>query len=255
MALALRRVSRSLTSCVPRSSRQAAESWPSPEPIEHPSASRSSCPEASVEGSSHTPSSPTVSRPRIGDLVGNRSPELRVRGKWAELLPSIPEGENYLFHTERGAGEPLFGWRRRFWNFLLKLAKSEPSWTIQAQPGPATGPFHWENRLLSVRELARLQTCPDDVQVFGSRASGQRQIGNAVPSLLAEVIGREIRRQLLDGPVIEEPPRLLPRRRRPIPAPARVKRVPDKYLHLRWTDTDHPGTGLGRRAQFAFVDL
>src|SRR3546814_15139025 len=62
-----------------------------------------------------------------------------IKGKWADLLPSIPEGQNYLWHTERGGGIPLFGWRRRYWNFLLKLAKNKPSWTIQAQPGPATG--------------------------------------------------------------------------------------------------------------------
>ena len=74
---------------------------------------------------------------------------LKLKGKWADLLPSIPEGHNYLWHTERGGGEPLFGWRRRYWNFLLKLARDKPSWTIQAQPGPATGPFHWENRRLS----------------------------------------------------------------------------------------------------------
>ena len=89
--------------------------------------------------------------------------DLEVKGKWADLLPSIPEGENYLWHTDRGGGMPLFGWRRRYWSFLLKLAKDKPSWTIQAQPGPAIGPFHWKNRRLSMRELCRLQTFPDDV--------------------------------------------------------------------------------------------
>ncbi len=105
---------------------------------------------------------------------------------------------------------PLFGWRRRYWNFLLKLAKRLPSRTIQAQPGPAVGPFHWENRRLSDRELCRLQTFPDDVQVHGNRMSVQRQIGNAVPSLLAEVLGREIKTQLLGYRRTSEPLRLLP---------------------------------------------
>ena len=127
--------------------------------------------------------------------------DLAVRGKWADLLPSIPEGSNYLHHTDRGEGMPLFGWRRRYWTFLLKLAKNRPSWTIQAQPGPAVGPFHWSNRRLSVRELSRLQTFPDDVNIVGGRGSAQKQLGNAVPSLLAEVMGRAIREQLLDLPV------------------------------------------------------
>jgi DNA (cytosine-5)-methyltransferase 1 len=86
--------------------------------------------------------------------------DLRVKGKWADLLPSIPEGENYLWHTNRKGGLSLFGWRTRYWNFLLKLAKNKVSWTIQAQPGPAVGPFHWENRLLSVKEMAKIQTFP-----------------------------------------------------------------------------------------------
>ena len=83
----------------------------------------------------------------IGDLApdGELSAKLAARGKWAELLPSIPEGQNYLWHTDRGDGLPLFGWRTRFWSFLLKLAKDKPAWTIQADPGPATGPFHWDS--------------------------------------------------------------------------------------------------------------
>jgi DNA (cytosine-5)-methyltransferase 1 len=88
----------------------------------------------------------------IGDLQEDRAPSLRVTGRWADLLPSIPEGQNYLFHTPRGGGLPLFGWRTRYWTFLLKLAKNRPSWTLQAQPGPAVGPFHW----------ARVKSIADD---------------------------------------------------------------------------------------------
>ena len=96
--------------------------------------------------------------------------------KSADLLPAIPEGENYLFHTNRGAGVPLFGWRTRFWNFLFKLAKDRPSWTIQARPGPATGPFHWTNRRLSARELCRLQTFPDGLRFDRGRNDVQRML-------------------------------------------------------------------------------
>lgn len=78
-------------------------------------------------------------------------------GKWAELLPSIPEGSNYLWHTSRGGGLPIFGYRTRYWSFLLKLAKDQPSWTLPAQPGPSVGPFHWDNRPL--RRPARPTRC------------------------------------------------------------------------------------------------
>jgi DNA (cytosine-5)-methyltransferase 1 len=187
----------------------------------------------------------------LADVAVDEAEDLLVRGKWAELLPSIPEGQNYLWHTERGGGRPLFGWRRRFWTFLLKLAKDRPSWTIQAQPGPAVGPFHWQNRRLSMRELCRLQTFPDDVLVHGSRSAVQRQLGNAVPSLLAEVLGREIRSQLLGLGPLRSAPRLLLPRRRPIPGPEPVLDVPARFLALEGRHEAHPGTGKGRAARRA----
>jgi DNA (cytosine-5)-methyltransferase 1 len=172
---------------------------------------------------------------------------LQLGGKWADLVPSIPEGQNYLWHTKRGGGMPLFGWRTRYWNFLLKIAKDRPSWTIQAQPGSATGPFHWSNRKLSVRELCRLQTFPDDLAFSASRNEVQRMLGNAVPSLLAEILGREIRRQLLASPARGEL-RLLPRFRGAPPGAEPVAAVPAKYRHLAQDHADHPGTGKGRGA-------
>jgi DNA (cytosine-5)-methyltransferase 1 len=172
-----------------------------------------------------------------------------MTGKWADLLPAIPESENYLFHTDRGAGMPLFGWRTRFWNFMLKLAKDRPSWTIQAQPGPATGPFHWTSRRLSTQELCRLQTFPDGLQFDCGRNDNQRMLGNAVPSLAAEVLAREIDLQLLGGKARNKLPLLLPPRRLPIPKPELVARVPAKYRSLAGTHAAHPGTGKGNRAK------
>jgi DNA (cytosine-5)-methyltransferase 1 len=182
----------------------------------------------------------------IGDLevTNPHDQDLRVRGKWAELLPSIPEGENYLWHTARGGGVPLFGWRTRFWNFLLKLAKDRPSGTVQAQPGPAVGPFHWKSRRLSIKELCRIQTFPDDVTIIGGRTSAQRQVGNAVPSLLAEVLARAIADQLLDVEVADKL-KLSPPDRGTVPAPEKCSRVPAKFLTLRADHRPHPGTGKG----------
>lgn len=181
----------------------------------------------------------------IGDLENDDDPSLAMTGKWAELLPSIPEGKNYLHHTDRGDGLPLFGWRRRYWSFLLKLAKDLPSWTITAQPGSAIGPFHWRNRRLSMRELCRLQTFPEGYVVTGARNAYQRQIGNAVPSALAELLGRCIVKQLLGGRPRNRPLTLLPARRLPIPPATRVRPVPKKYRDLVGDHEAHPGTGKG----------
>lgn len=171
--------------------------------------------------------------------------ELHPKGKWADLLPSIPEGQNYLWHTPEGDGEPLFGWRTRFWSFLLKLAKNKPAWTIPASPGPATGPFHWRNRLLSSNELARLQTFPRDYCVVGSRRACQRQIGNAVPSALAELIGREIRRQFFGEVLLPERLSLQIRRRSDCPRAFPRAPVPGKYIKLKGNHKPHPGAGKG----------
>jgi DNA (cytosine-5)-methyltransferase 1 len=170
---------------------------------------------------------------------------LAAGGKWSGLLPSIPEGENYLWHTDRKGGLPLFGWRTRYWCFLLKLAKSKPSWTIQAQPGSAIGPFHWENRKLSWRELAAIQTFPADFKISAPRVEIQRQIGNAVPSLMAEVLGRSLMEQVF-GQQAEGAPRLAIPQGGLVPPPEPVQPVPDEYLGLMGAHAPHPGTGKGR---------
>ena len=151
------------------------------------------------------------------DAIGNLMPEgetyynSKVGGKWGELLPSIPPGENYLWHTERGKGEPLFKWRSRYWSFLLKLHPDKPSWTIQAQPGTAIGPFHWNNRRLTMREMARIQTFPDDVEVLGGNSNVQKQIGNAVPSAIGELLGKEIRCQFFGEKINSRNLKLIPK--------------------------------------------
>jgi DNA (cytosine-5)-methyltransferase 1 len=186
----------------------------------------------------------------IGDLPPPSSEELvllRPGGKWGDLLPSIPEGENYLWHTDRSGGMPLFGWRTRYWSFLLKLSKRLPSWTIQAQPGSAIGPFHWDSRRLTFAELCRIQTFPDGLSVDCGRTEMQRMLGNAVPSLVAEVLAREIRSQLLDAPA-KGALKLLPSLRENIPPPIEIKPVPRKYHQLIGVHEAHPGTGKGRKA-------
>lgn len=186
----------------------------------------------------------------LGDLPENlNDPDLKMGGKWADLLPSIPEGENYLHHTPRGRGKPLFGWRTRYWSFLLKLAKDRPSWTIQAQPGSAIGPFHWRNRKLSAQELCRLQTFPDGLQFECGRTQVQKLLGNAVPSLLAEVLAREICTQILGKRPKAKRLKLLPPRRKMVPPVEKLAAVPRKYLALQGDHAAHPGEGKGNGAK------
>ncbi len=129
----------------------------------------------------------------LAGVVTSPEPEEVVRGRWGHLLPDVPPGGNYLHYTaKRGYPDPIFEWRSRYWSFLLKLDPARPSPTIQAQPGPNVGPFHWESRRLRIPEMKRLFTFPDDFELVGRRQSVQAQIGNSVPPLLAEAVARSL---------------------------------------------------------------
>jgi DNA (cytosine-5)-methyltransferase 1 len=124
-------------------------------------------------------------------------PEETVEGTYADSLRKVPPGENYLFWTsERGHPRPRFKWRSRYWRFLLKLHPERPSPTIQGQPGPWVGPFHWEDRRLRVAEVKRLMTFPDGFEVLGTRREQQLQLGNAVPPRLGQAVASAIADEL-----------------------------------------------------------
>jgi DNA (cytosine-5)-methyltransferase 1 len=196
-----------------------------------------------------SPARNRVSAPvRAWDAIGHLDPgpdAPNAVGKWAELLPSIPEGQNYLWHTRRGGGRPLFGYRTRYWSFLLKLAKNHPSWTIPAQPGPSTGPFHWDNRPLTIQEMLCLQSFPADWKVEGDYRQQVRQVGNATPPLHAEIIGRALCEQLAGIQYNEQPLRYQIPRKPNLPPPEPVLEVPTCFLSLEGKHPDHPGPGLG----------
>lgn len=189
--------------------------------------------------------SPITAWDALSNLPAENVAELGEPKGWLRLLPSIPEGHNYLWHTSRGGGLGLFGYRTRFWSFLLKLAKNQPAWTISAQPGPSTGPFHWDNRPLTVRELLRLQTFPHDWVVCGSTREQVRQIGNATPPLLAEAFGRAIREQIFRLEVSGTLRLAVPRTKVRPPMEAALVSVPKEFRKLVGIWPDHPGAGMG----------
>ena len=134
------------------------------------------------------------------DTITDEEKKQRPGQKDYDLLKEIPPGNNYLYFTEkRGYPEPKFKWKSRYWTFLLKLTPDRPSWTIQASFSTNQGPFHWKNRFLRIEELKRLQTFPDDYVLLGDMKEQWRQVGNAVPVMMANILAMRIKEVYFDG--------------------------------------------------------
>ena len=101
--------------------------------------------------------------------------------------------------TERRGGAPAG---------LRRLRFEEPS---KAVTGGARNEFVHpsEDRCLTVRECARLQTFPDDFRFFGNSSERMQLIGNAVPPLLASKIAEVVRESLQSARIGAEPGALL----------------------------------------------
>ena len=70
-----------------------------------------------------------------------------------------------------------------------RLDPNKPSYTVTGSGGGGTHVYHWkENRALTNRERARLQTFPDSFVFEGSKESVRKQIGMAVPVLGAKIV-------------------------------------------------------------------
>jgi DNA (cytosine-5)-methyltransferase 1 len=82
-----------------------------------------------------------------------------------------------------------------------RLAPGDLAGTLLTKPDPHWGAFlHYDveqQRLISVRESARLQSFPDKHLFFGGRIDQYRLCGNAVPPLMAEAIARNVQDVLI----------------------------------------------------------
>lgn len=103
-------------------------------------------------------------------------------------LKHIPPGENAWY---KGIPEHLRlnVKNARMSQIYKRLDPNKPSYTMTGSGGGGTHGYHWkENRALTNRERARIQTFPDDFVFEGSKESVRKQIGMAVPPKGAQVI-------------------------------------------------------------------
>lgn len=108
--------------------------------------------------------------------------------KVKEIISLVPDGCNYKSLPEE------FKYSRNFHVAWTRFASDKPAPTID------TGHrhhFHYKyNRVPTVRECARLQSFPDNFVFKGNKTQQFRQVGNAVPPLMAQRIAEEIILQL-----------------------------------------------------------
>ena len=85
----------------------------------------------------------------------------------------------------------------RLSNIYRRMHPDLPAYTITGSGGGGTHGYHWsENRSLTNREKARIQTFPDSYEFVGGSTSVRKQIGMAVPPAGAKVIFDELIRYL-----------------------------------------------------------
>jgi DNA (cytosine-5)-methyltransferase 1 len=138
------------------------------------------------------------SRAMRGDETVLRDHEVGVLGEdHMALIRHVPQGGTWRDIPPHLLPERFMGGMRRTdsTNLIGRLDPQLPSYTITTQFGNVTtGCFThpYEDRALSVREGARLQTFPDRYQFHGTMTSRCRQIGNAVPPHLGAVLASAI---------------------------------------------------------------
>ena len=130
-----------------------------------------------------------------------------------EIFPEkLSEAERSVGHKiKRGSKEYELIWKscvppydpKKFPNKWWKLIPDEPSRTLTAHLGKDTySHIHYDSeqaRAISVREAARLQSFPDGFIFTGSMNAAFRQIGNAVPPLMAFSLAKQIRKLLMQA--------------------------------------------------------
>lgn len=159
-----------------------ADGWPSPT-VAEAIGDLPSPPESSTAAAD-----PLHVASRMSDLNRSRLALIPPGGGFEDLPPDL----RVACHRD---GAAKIGHR----NVYGRLDPDQPAVTITARFDSFTrGKFAhpYEDRNITLREGARLQTFPDDFRFVGNREEIAALIGNAVPPLLAERLGLELRRQL-----------------------------------------------------------
>lgn len=124
---------------------------------------------------------------KLSDLDMEMIKPVPQGGNWKNIpMETVKKSKRLLKITQTGGRTTLYG----------RIDYSLPSYTITTyfnRPGNGTYVHPVHNRVLSVREAARFQSFPDSYFFLGNKTDMLKQVGNAVPVLLAYNIGRSIK--------------------------------------------------------------
>lgn len=134
--------------------------------------------------------------PALFEAAPTRLPWRTVREAICDLPPPTANGENSVFanHKLQEGARPYPG--------HTGSPLDEPAKTLKAGDHGVPGGENMLRtpsgsvRYFSIRESARLQTFPDDYVFHGSWTESMRQLGNAVPVALAEIVARSVKVKL-----------------------------------------------------------
>lgn len=116
-----------------------------------------------------------------------------------EMIKNVPQGGNWqnIPETTVNKSERLKKIAKNGGRTTLygRIDYNKPSYTITTyfnRPGNGTYVHPIHNRVISVREAARLQSFDDSYYFYGNKTALLKQVGNAVPVLLGKAIGKQI---------------------------------------------------------------
>lgn len=122
----------------------------------------------------------------LGKANLERLPHIPQGGSWRDIpFEKLPDG---MKRAKRSDHTQRYG--RLDWSSIGStiLTKCDPHWGRFIHPE--------QDRVISVREAARIQSFPDRVRFYGKLPEQYMQVGNAVPPLFAKAIGEQIMKSL-----------------------------------------------------------
>lgn len=123
---------------------------------------------------------------KLSDLDLEMIKNVPQGGNWQNIpVETVKKSKRLSRLTETGGRTTLYG----------RIDYKKPSYTITTyfnRPGNGTYVHPNIDRVISVREASRLQSFKDDYYFYGNKTELLKQVGNAVPPILAKEIGKSV---------------------------------------------------------------